>query len=368
VEIRKSGLHTWGDHLPIFDSTDIPIFRDYVLLMYGAIILYSILFALTLLGQWYNDKYRSLVNLKVSWSVFFIGMAMNSGMFMLSSFWFIEEPVYSYLVTVGYVALTFALTAFFFAMERILPYKTYYGFTILGFLSAIFTIISPYYLYELIALSIAFLALVGIMLFLRFAFRNTIGDVRRNVKFVVGGFLIAWVGFIGRSDYTYYNFGEVPYIIGTMLLVLGSIVFGYALVYSVALDELDWRKHLVDLYVIKEGGLLAYHHEFVKGKIVDQALTAAGMSGVQSLFQEIISTDDGLNIVSIGSSEILFSHGKYITCVLVTKEPYRILLTKVDNFTKRFEKIFWGLLRNVSGSLNDFEAAHELVHEVFYDS
>jgi hypothetical protein len=336
--------------------------------MYGAIILYSILFALTLIGQWYNDKYRNMVNLKLSWSVFFIGMAMNSGAFMLSSFWFIEEPVYTYFVAGGYVALTLALTAFFFAMERILPYKTHYGFTVLGLLSAIITLISPYYLYEYIALFIAILALGGIMLFLRYAFRNTIGNVRKNVMFIVAGFLIAWVGFIGRSDFTFYNFGVVPYSIGTLALVIGGIIFGYALTYSVALDELDWGNQLVGLYVIKEGGLLAFHHEFEKGPDMDQALTAAGMSGVQSLFQEIIDTEDGLNIVSIGSSEILFAHGKYITCVLVTKEPYRILLNKVDDFTKRFENIFWGLLRNVSGSLNDFEAAHELVQEVFYDT
>jgi len=189
-------------------------------------------------------------------------MAINSGAFMVSSFWFTEEPSYSIFVTIGYVALTFALTGFLFAMEQILPYRTRHIFSILGLISAFVTIIAPYSWYEIIALLIALLALVGIMFFLRHAFQNTIGDVRRNVKFVVTGFLIAWVGFLGRSDYTYNNIGETMYSIGTLLLVIGGIIFGLALIYSVALDELDWRTQLVSLYAIQEGGLLVFHHEF----------------------------------------------------------------------------------------------------------
>lgn len=343
------------------------MFRDFVLLFYGGVILYSILFALILLGQWYKDKYRSLVNLRLSWSIFFFGMAINSAAFMLSSFWFTSDPIYTYFVAGGYVALTLALTAFFFAMERILPYSFHHGFTILGIASAIVTLIAPPSIYEFIALFIAILALIGIMSFLRYAFRNTTGNVRRNVKAIVAGFLIAWVGFIGRSDFTYLNFGATLYSIGTLFLLIGGIIFGYALTYSVALDELDWRNQLVGLYVIQEGGLLVFHHAFVEDSDGNEALTAAGMSGVQSLFQEIIRTEEGLNVVSIGNNEILFSHRGVLTCVLVVKEPYYTLMDKADEFIARFVIIFGALIGRFSGSLNDFDAAQELVQEFFYE-
>jgi len=308
-----------------------------------------------------------MVNLRLSWSVFFFGLAINSTAFMLSSFWFIDDPIYTYLVAGGYISLTLALTAFFFAMERILPYSFHHAFTVLGCLSAIVTLIAPPSIYGVIALFISILALLGIMSFLRYAFRNTTGDVRRNIKIVVAGFLIAWVGFIGRSDFTYQNLGVIPYSIGTILLLIGGLIFGYALTYSVALDELDWRSQLVGLYVIQEGGLLVFHHEFVENPEVNQVLTAAGMSGAQSLFQEITRTEEGLNVVSIGHNEILFAHGDTITCVLVTKEPYRTLLNKVDEFNTKFEAIFGPLMGRFSGSLNDFDPAHELVEEIFYE-
>jgi hypothetical protein len=294
-------------------------------------------------------------------------MAANSIAFLLSSFWFIVEPTYTYLVATGYIALTLALTAFFFAMERIIPNETYHAFTFLGCFSAFITLLLPPDLYQVIALFIAILALVGIMLFLRYAFRNTTGDVRKTIKLVVFGFLIAWVGFLGRSDFTFYNLGIVLYSIATVLLLVGGVIFGYTLSYSVALDELDWRVNLVDLYVIQQGGLLVYHHSFVDSTKTNQYLTAAGMSGVQSLFQEITSSDEGLNVVSIGSNEILFAHGEEVTCVLVAKEPYQTLLNKVSEFTSQFENIFRPFLSSNSGSLNDFEAANELLEEIFFE-
>ncbi len=294
-------------------------------------------------------------------------MAVNSAAFMLCSFWFIEDPVYTYFVAGGYIALTLALTAFFFAMERILPYSFHHAFTILGCVSAIITLFAPPSLYEVIALLIAILALAGIMLFLRYTIRNTTGETRRNVRAVVAGFLIAWIGFLGRSDFTYYNLGEIVYIFGTVFLLVGGIIFGYALSYSVALDELDWRNQLVSLYVIQEGGLLVFHHAFVEDLDANQTLTAAGMSGVQSLFQEIIKTEEGLNVVSIGNNDILFAHSGALTCVLVVNDPYRTLLHKVDEFIVKFESIFGALIGRFSGSLNDFDAAKELIEEIFYE-
>lgn len=308
------------------------------------------------------------MDLKIAWSIFFFGVAVNSIAFMLSDFRFTSEPFNTYCITIGYIALILALTSFFFAMERILPYNTRYAFTFIGLISAFTTLIIPRDLFNILALFISFVALVGVLLFLRHALQNTTGTVRRNVKLVVAGFLMGWFGFIGRSDFAFYNLGIPFYVFGITLLLVGILIFGVTLTYSVALDELDWQKQLVAMYVIKEGGILVYHHEFIENWEMDQVLTAAGISGVQSLFQEITSSEEGLNIVSIGNYELLFAHGPTITSVLIAKEPYHILLDKVEDFVHKFELIFLPLMGKYSAYLSDFAPARELVELVFGSS
>jgi hypothetical protein len=181
----------------------------------------------------------------------------------------------------------------------------------------------------------------------------------------VAGFLIGFVGFLGRSDISYYALGELIYAFGASLMVVGLIVFGYALIMSPALDELDWRHQLVELYIIQDGGLLVFHHHFEEDLDIDQVLTAAGISGIQSLFQEITRSEQGLNVVSIGDYEILFAHGGCFSAVLISRKAYHILLSKVQEFTDKFDIIFGPIIERFEGSLREFSSVHELVSSVF---
>ncbi len=164
---------------------------------------------------------------------------------------------------------------------------------------------------------------------------------------------------------SYYNLGFAPYLAGEASLVLGLVIFGYGSIYSPALGELDWKQQLVELYIIQQGGLLVYHHEFVQTTELDQVLTAAGISGVQSLFQEITRSQSGLNVVSIGHFELLFSHSTTFTSVLISKASYKILLDKLAEFTDTFELMFGKIIQNFEGSLKEFSSAQDLVKTVF---
>ena len=351
--------------MPTFDSSMIPFVRDFMLIFDSSTAFCALLFGLILFSQWYRGEFRRLVHLKLAWSVFFFGVAVNTLSFMVSTYWLIEEPMNTFWVTIGYVSIILSLTAFFFAMERVLPYNTHYIFSMIGLLCAIVTLLIPRNVFVVVAFSAALLALVGILLFLRYSLEITSGDVRRNVEIVVGGFLVGWIGFIGRSDFVYYNLGESLYITGLVLLLLGMTVFGYTLTYTVALDEMDWEKQIVGVYLIQYGGLLVFHYEFEEGSNVNQVLTAAGISGVQSLFQEITRTESGLNLVSIGEYELFFAHGGTITAVLIAKQPYHILLGKLKEFVTRFEIVLGPVMGKFSGPLDGFEPAIELAEEIF---
>ncbi|MHA2433603.1 MAG: hypothetical protein ACXADO_10285, partial [Candidatus Thorarchaeota archaeon] len=126
------------------------------------------------------------------------------------------------------------------------------------------------------------------------------------------------------------------------------------------------KRQLVELYLIQSGGLLVYHHQFTESPDIDQWLTAAGISGVQSLFQEITRSESGLNVVSIGEYEILFAHGRSFTSVLIARAAYQVLLGKVREFTTKFDAVFGPIVQSFEGSLNEFSSARELVESYFY--
>ena len=348
--------------MPLFE--DAGFMRDLFLILHSGVLFYSFLFGGILFLHWFKDEYKKLVDLRLAWSIFFWGLTINTSCFIVSDFWLTDEPFNTIFVASGYIALMITITAFFAAMEMILPYKTRHALTSIGIVSTFLPLFIPRPYFEVVALFDALLALVGITLFLMYTWSSTAGGVRKNVQWVVLGFLIGWVGFIGRSD-TSYGLGSQYYTLGLLMLTIGILIFGYTITTSPALDELDWNQQILELYVIQMGGILMCHYQFIENPEVDQVLTAAGIAGVQSLFQEITRSDTGLNIVSIGEFAILFAHGAAFTSVLIAKKPYKILLEKVQEFTEKFEYEFGTVLRQFEGSLREFTSADELIQSIF---
>ncbi|MFQ5833355.1 MAG: hypothetical protein ACE5H4_11670 [Candidatus Thorarchaeota archaeon] len=305
------------------------------------------------------------MDVRFAWSVFFFGMILNTSSFIFADFYYTEELLNTILTKTGYVSLILDLAAFFFTIERIVPYRTRNVFSFSGVAIAILTVFFPRSLIEVLALTIALVTLVGIMMFLIYTMRNTTGEIRRGIEQLVTGFLIGFVGFLGRSDFVYYNLGESFYLLGEGMLVTGFIVFGHSIIDTPALDELDWRRQLVELYLIQAGGILVYHHQFAESADIDQVLTAAGISGMQSLFPEITRSESGLNVVSIRDYAILFAHGGSFTSVLIAKAAYQVLLGKVKEFTGKFDVIFSPIVQNFEGSLREFSSVQELVASYF---
>ncbi|MHA1934469.1 MAG: hypothetical protein ACW97A_04230 [Candidatus Thorarchaeota archaeon] len=339
--------------------------RDLSFLLMGGVVFYSTLLAAFLYRDWFRTQYRKVVDIKFAWATFLLGMAFNRGAFILSDFYFVFDPLNTIFTKIGYSGLILALSAFFFAIELILPHDTKHAFFVTGILHVGLVIIFPRIWLDVIAISIALVTLVAVLLFLNFAIKNTSGNVRKSINTILAGFLLGYFGFIFASDMSYNSFGFGPYLAGEAMLVFGLVIFGYGSIYSPALGELDWKQKLVELYIIQEGGLLVFHHEFLKTAEVDQFLTAAGISGVQSLFQEITRSESGLNVVSVGQFEILFSHSSSFTSVLISRASYKVLLAKLAEFTEAFEIMFGKIIQNFEGSLKEFSSARDLVHSIF---
>ncbi|MHA2424945.1 MAG: hypothetical protein ACXAEF_09170 [Candidatus Thorarchaeota archaeon] len=349
--------------MPVFPPGD--ALRDLSLLLMGGVVFYSVLTSTLLYRDWYRNQYRKVVDIQFAWATFLLGMVFNRGAFIFSDFYLTVEPYSTLFTKIGYVGLILALSAFFFSVELILPYNTRNAFFVTCILHAILSVIFPKDWLNSVAVSIGLVTLVGVMVFLNYIMKNTSGNVRKSMKTVVLGFLIGFLGFVLSSDLAYNALGMGAYLIGEASLVIGLAIFGIGAIYSPALGELDWKQQLVELYIIQQGGLLVYHYEFERTSDLDQVLTAAGISGIQSLFQEITQSDMGLNVVSVGKFEILFSHSRSFTSVLITKAPYNVLIDKIEEFTNMFELMFGAIIQNFEGNLKEFSSTKELVNSVF---
>jgi len=349
--------------MPVFESSG--LVRDVILVLNFGAVFYTLLFAAVLIGRWIKDSKRTLLDIRLVWGVFLVGMSLNTLLFAIGDFYFNTEPAHTFWTKTGYMAMMLALVAFFFAMERALPYRTGHVFSICGLLSAGLTIVFPRNLIVYLAFAMSLVTVIGLVLFFIYTRSGTTGDVRRDTTRMTAGFLLAIVGFMGRSDFIYNNFHQSVYLSGNALYVIGLAIFGYVMVSSPAMEEFDWRTHLIRLYVINKGGVLVYYHHFVDIQVRAQELTAAGISGIQSLMQEAMQSDVGLNHLSIGDYEILFAHSDDSTCVLLCTKPYRVLLNKVLEFSSQFQDLFGLELRGFSGDIAPFKSASNIVDDLF---
>lgn len=349
--------------MPVFE--EVTIVRDLSFFLDAGVVFYSIIFATIFLGRWIKDPRRSILDIRFAWVIFFVGMSLNTSSFIFADLYFTAEPIRINFTKAGYLSLTLALIAFFYSIERIMPYRTQHAFSISGIIIAALIALSPRATLEILAAIISGVTFIGIVLFFVYSRTNTSGDVRKDVNVLICGFTIGFFGFIARSDTVYNNIGEWVYIFGAILLVTGLGIFGQALISSPALEELDWRNQLVRMFVIESGGLLVYYHHFVEVVQTNEVLTAAGISGIQSLLQEVTNTEGGINTLSIGDYEILFSHGDTFSTVLVANKPYRVLSDKVEEFTITFHRVFGRTLQHYSGDIEIFNSADEILDEYF---
>ena len=98
---------------------------------------------------------------------------------------------------------------------------------------------------------------------------------------------------------------------------------------------------------------------------MDEHLTAAGIAGIQSLLEEITQTSTGLNNLSIGELNILFSQGEKFTAVLIARRAYRVLLAKVQDFTSKFQLVFGRIAEDAPNEPVRGEEVSDLVAAAF---
>lgn len=343
------------------------LLRDITIVLSSGVIFYSLFFVFYLITTWARSPLRKVIDVRFAWAIFLLGLATNTFSFLLTDITLLPQVEYIFWIKTGYISLMIAVTGFFFALERILPYKTRFSFTIIGFLITSITAFVPQDIMRVMAYGFGSLVFVLLSLFFQYFKAHTTEDTKFSYQLLFSGVLIGFIGFILRNDVVLVNVGPELYLFGIFLLMVGILMFGGSILQSPAYDELDWAEQINELYVIADGGILMFYHSFQEGTRIDEDLAAAGISGFQELLKEITESDEGFRRVSIGSNEILFSHGTSIVTALVAKAPYGILLDKVDDFTEKFEMLFSERIHQKMRPLTGELPALLLVENVFHN-
>ena len=230
---------------------------------------------------------------------------------------------------------------------------------------ALVTVFTPFEARTVMALIGSVLTMVVLVAFLVYAIRNTSGRVRRSMEMIFVSFIVGFLGYIGRSDFVYTGLGKEVYVLAAALLVIGLLTAGITIMTAPALDELNWADQLLELYIILTSGTLLYHHEFHEAVEVDEDLAAAGITGIQTMFKEILKSTSGIDALTVGDTHVLFGHHEHFTVVLMTRRPYRILVDKVKDLVQMFWLIFGSELKDFTGEPIDTTRASRVVKAVF---
>ncbi|MBD3405145.1 MAG: hypothetical protein GF411_03300 [Candidatus Lokiarchaeota archaeon] len=349
--------------MPTFET--VTLIRDLALLVNASVVLYSVLLGTIFVLQWYRASLRKIVDSRIAWALFMYGMAINSFGFIQSDIYFITPAESTFWAKFAYVGLFIAISGFSFGVENIVDYRTFHIPTglllVMGFFAALLPreqmIYTAYVGYVVMA--------VLLFMFIRYYRNITVGEVKKNIGQIWVAFLIGIIGYIGKSDMVFYNLGPATYIISGIILVISLIVLGLIIIGSPALNELDWEEYLMELYILQSTGVLMHHHTFKSSVSFDEGLTAAGIAGIQNLFQELLITKEGLNHLTVGEYSVLFVHGDGILAVLISTKPYTILLDKLQDFTEKFQLVYQKEIEEYDGERGAFQESSDLIKLVF---
>jgi hypothetical protein len=97
----------------------------------------------------------------------------------------------------------------------------------------------------------------------------------------------------------------------------------------------------------------------------DEDLISGALSGVLTIINEITRSKKRLRKIEKEGTTLYFSYGKYHVVCLIANTDLPILIKKLDEFSKDFEKRFNKDLKNFVGDLRPFGPTKYMVKRKF---
>ena len=134
-------------------------------------------------------------------------------------------------------------------------------------------------------------------------------------------------------------------------------------------EEMEWSNEILNLYVIKDGGIIMTDYTFSQKGKFDADLLAGGMTGVTAILKEMIdSKETKLKIIDHEDKKVLFEYGKGFSTVLISHKDLRILRNKLITLTTDIQNVFWETIEGWEGDLDIFKPINTMIKHIFSEN
>ncbi|MHA1783968.1 MAG: hypothetical protein ACTSVE_02100 [Candidatus Helarchaeota archaeon] len=132
-------------------------------------------------------------------------------------------------------------------------------------------------------------------------------------------------------------------------------------------EEIEWAKDILHIYVIKDSGVMISDYSFTDEEDVDTDLFSGGISGISSILQEMIDSEQRIKVIDHEDKKLLFEHSKQFSIVLVAKKDLNIYHVKLKRLADEIQSIFWETISTWNGDLEIFNPLKTMIRNHFVE-
>jgi hypothetical protein len=365
----------FGTILP--DELNDVIVRDFAVgIFYIKIAMFTVFF-LFMAKDWINARRTQLKTpLIPGWMAIYLSLIIISVVYLITDVYLGPLGLTAQrnlILNISYTISMLGIVLLVAVFERNLKMKTWGIFWKVGVILTLITIFLPRdpsrYILSISVPSI----FVPFMFLLLYHFRKLLLSSTGVVIWMMFfGFMVGSVGEIFQTDAIVAVAGDMIYLFGGMLNLVGLVVLGVSSLSLRSLDELEWPSAVMKLFVIlQSSGLPIYSFDFEKRKALEkksvesEAIIAGGLSGIRIMLKELSKSSADVNYIDHGDFTIIFTHGEQVTVILFSKKYLDLLKWKIDRLLRKIESIYEERIVNYDGDYAKFRGISTLLEEEF---
>ncbi len=152
------------------------------------------------------------------------------------------------------------------------------------------------------------------------------------------------------------------YIITTALVV--SMVMVGGLIVRRKLQERNWEKSLLHLFIMAKDGRSMYNYPF--GLVTkDPTLISGMLTAMTSFVKETVGSKKQLRTIDQQDKKVILGHGAVSTVAVFAEKDISIIHNKTDEFLEAFERTYGFKIEHWDGSTEVFKGVNKLVEKYF---
>ncbi len=152
------------------------------------------------------------------------------------------------------------------------------------------------------------------------------------------------------------------YIITTALIVLTVMIGG--LIARRKLQERNWEKSLLHLFIMNKDGRAMYDYPFgIEQK--DPTLISGMLTALTSFIKETVGSKKQLKTIDQEDKKVILGHGTYSTVAVFAEKDLPVIHEKAAEFLKIFEDSFSSKIKQWDGSTSIFKGVSSIVEKYF---